>query len=61
MAQFRNALKHMLSVKHMSAYIEACAEAGSEYGLCKQINPFWKEAHIGAVLSLLSTSFPDNI
>lgn len=44
MAQFRNALKHMLSVKHMSAYIEACAEAGSENGLCQtnKINLFWK-------------------
>jgi len=44
LAQFRNALKHMLSVKHMSAYIEARAEAGSEKGFCQtnEINPFWK-------------------
>lgn len=33
LAQFRNALKHMLSVEHMSAYIEACTEAGSEFML----------------------------
>lgn len=52
----------MLSVKHMSAYIEACAEAGSENGLCQsnKINLFWKWATTRAAPSFeqWSSLFP---
>lgn len=46
----------------MSAYIEACAEAGSENGLCQtnKINPFWKLASIQTAqpFEQLSSLFP---
>lgn len=58
MAQFRNALKHVLSVKHMNACVEACAEAGSESGLYQtnKTNSFWKLTRIQAAQSFEQSS-----
>lgn len=62
LAQFRNALKHVLSVKHMNACVEARTEAGSQNALCwtNRTNPFWKLTRIRAAQSFeqISSLFP---